>query len=500
MLPPMSTRLRVSITALLLCAWLQPLAAVPPIPAAAPLALQDCRLEQPQKLLALHAECGELTVPENPAEPEGRQISLFIARIPAVNRRAQPDPLFILAGGPGLAASAFYPGVAGAFGRVHRDRDIVLVDQRGTGRSQPLQCDVDEDGPAADNQADEEWLHVMRECLAQLSRNSNLAYYTTSIAVRDLDAVRAALGYPGINLYGGSYGSRVAQHYLRRYPQHSRSVVLDGVVPPELALGPGIALDAQAALLKIFARCRADAACQGRFGDPEKDYRDLSTRLASKPVLITVPDPRTGALRALTLGSAQLAAVLRLQSYSADQAAMLPLTLSLANRDNNLQPLAAQFLLTTHSVSEAIAYGMHNSVVCAEDVPFYADVDRAQLAQTYLGTSQVDALVGLCKFWPRGPMDEDLHAPLHSAVPALLLSGGADPVTPSEYGERARRGFTQALHITLPDQGHGQLLSPCMDRVMADFIEAASLSQLDTACTKQARPSAFLLSLTGSAP
>jgi pimeloyl-ACP methyl ester carboxylesterase len=475
----------------------QGLSAAPAVPAAA-LTLRECRLEQQQKLLAVAAHCGELTVAEDPTQPGGRRIRLFVARIPAVSRRQQPDPLFILAGGPGLAASTFYPGVAAAFARVQRDRDIVLVDQRGTGRSQPLNC---HDQGALDwAQPDDEVLQSMRDCLAALAGAHDVALYTTSIAVRDLDAVRAALGYERINLYGSSYGTRVAQHYVRRYPQHVRSVILDGVVPPQLALGPDSAVDAQRALDAIFARCRAEMACRERFGDPEVDYRELLARLARQPGSVALPDPRSGAARRIAFGTRELGAVLRLQSYSADQAALLPLTLARANRDADLLPLAAQFLLVAASVDEVIAYGMHNSVVCAEDVPFFTGIDRVRLAQTYLGSAQVDALIALCKFWPRGPLDADLHAPLHSTVPALLLSGGADPVTPPAYAEQARGGFTQALHLVLPGQGHGQLLVPCMDRVMAQFIAAASIDKLDTACTQQARPAAFLLSPTATAP
>jgi pimeloyl-ACP methyl ester carboxylesterase len=464
----------------------------------ATLPLRECRLEQQQKLLAVPAWCGELAVVENPAQPAGRQIRLFVARIPAVSRRPLPDPLFILAGGPGLAATTFYPGVATAFARVHRDRDIVLVDQRGTGRSQPLLC-PDQDALAWE-QPDDVVLQSMRDCLATLARDHDVASYTTSLAVRDLDAVRAALGYERVNLYGSSYGTRVAQHYVRRYPQHARSMILDGVVPPQLALGPDIALDAQRALEAIFARCRADTPCRARFGDPEVDYRELMARLARQPGSVALPDPRSGAARSIAFGTRELGTVLRLQSYSADQAALLPLTLARANRDADLLPLAAQFLLVAESVDEVVAYGMHNSVVCAEDVPFFPGIDRERLAQTYLGAAQVDALVALCHFWPRGPMDADLHAPLRTAVPTLLLSGGADPVTPPAFAEQARRGFTRALHIVLPEQGHGQLLAPCMDRVMADFIAAASVAKLDIACTRQAQPPAFLLSPTATAP
>jgi pimeloyl-ACP methyl ester carboxylesterase len=219
-----------------------------PVGAAPPptLALSTCRLTHPSQLVAIDAQCGELAVAENPALPHGRQIRLFVARVPAVSEHGQPDPLFVLAGGPGLGATTFYTGVAAVFERIHRDRDIVLVDQRGTGASNALACPG-----ALDPQTPDSVVAVTQEaraCLARLAAHADVSQYTTSLAVRDLDAVRVALGYETINLYGGSYGTRVAQHYLRRYPAHTRTVILDGVVPPQMTLGASLALDAQDAL------------------------------------------------------------------------------------------------------------------------------------------------------------------------------------------------------------------------------------------------------------
>ena len=217
------------------------------------LALSACELEHPLRLSALPAECGVLSVAENPHDPSGRHIGLHVARVPAISRRKQADPLFVLAGGPGAAASAFYATVAGAFARIHRDRDIVLVDQRGTGRSNPLECAADQ--RLLVRTTDTEIAADTRRCLARLSTRADVAYYTSSVAVQDLERVRAALSVERINLYGTSYGTRVAQHYLRRFPQRVRAVILDGVVPAPVALGPATATDAEQALLGILARC-----------------------------------------------------------------------------------------------------------------------------------------------------------------------------------------------------------------------------------------------------
>jgi len=425
---------------------------------------------------------------------------LAFARIPAVSRSRLPDPLFLLAGGPGMAATTFYAMVGPIFARIHRDRDIILVDQRGTGKSNPLNCPGGAEtdlggGPGAI--ADE-----ARRCLQDLSSRADVALYTTSIAVKDLDRIRQALGYPQINLYGVSYGTRVAQHYLRRYPQQTRSLILDGVVPPELAFGAGMALDAEHSLERILARCARETACSQRFGDPARDYHSLWTALQGHPVAVSVADPSTGAPKHFEFTTSHLATILRLSIYSAEPTALLPLLLHATSESKDFTLLAAQFLLLTRSYTDVVAAGMNNTVACTEDIPFYdpARVDRATLERTFMGAAQLDGLLAICKVWPRGPIDPDFHAPLHSSVPALLLSGSDDPVTPPAYAEEARRGLTNSLSVILKDFGHGQLAAPCMDRVMERFINRATVAELDVSCTNNDRPLPFFTSLNGPPP
>jgi pimeloyl-ACP methyl ester carboxylesterase len=476
----------------------------PLLPAPAPIVFTPCQLPHPQGLLAIAAQCGELAVPEDYAQPEGRQVRLFVARVEALSRRKQADPLVVLAGGPGLGASAFYPGIAPNLARIRRDRDILVIDQRGTGRSNPLNCPFDEQ--QLWDASDEDTARVMGECLKQLQTNNDVAQFTSSVAVRDLERVREALGLAQLNFYASSYGTRVAQHYARRYPGQTRAVILDGVVPPQLVLGPATPLDAQAALERVFARCREDAACHASFGDPALDYAALRAKLATETVPVHLADPRTGEPQDLPFSATVLAGALRLASYSADRAALLPLMLKLANRDGRLQPLAAQFLMTAGSYGDLLAYGMHNSIVCSEDVPLWDDsrIDRKRLNETFLGTAQLDSLRALCAGWPRGPVDADLHDELASDVPALLLSGTADPVTPAAYGREAARGFSHAVQIEVPDQGHGQIVQPCVDRVMASFLELAAtpakVARLDGSCLTALRPAPFFLTLGGPSP
>jgi pimeloyl-ACP methyl ester carboxylesterase len=451
----------------------------------------------------MEAECGYLTVPENRAAPQGRQLKLFVARIPALGRHHAPEPLFVLAGGPGLGASTFYSGVAPAFARIRRDHDIVIVDQRGTGKSHALDCPVDEQQMWDAGDAD--LARIMRECRVRLEQEHDLTQYTTSVAVQDLDAVRQALGYTRIALYGSSYGTRVAQHYARRFPQQTLALILDGIVPPTQILGPSTALDAEAALQRVFARCTADAACRLQFADPAKDYAELRAKLAARPVNVFLTDPRSGLPTQVNVTDKIFAAALRLASYSDQQAALIPLTLHLANKRSEFAPLAAQYLLAAASYQSVLAYGMHNSVVCTEDVPFFAaqQIDRKRLATTFLGTSLIDSLQLMCAEWPTGVMDGDLHQPLASKAPALLLTGTADPVTPLSFSNEAARGFSRVLHVRLEDQGHGQLARSCIDKVMADFLLAAGSvtpNIVDISCAARSKPAPFFLSINGPAP
>ena len=463
--------------------------------------LTSCELEHPLRLTVLPAECGTLAVAENPHDPAGRHITLHIARVAAISRRKRLDPLFVLAGGPGATATAFYAGLAGAFARIQRDRDIVLIDQRGTGESNALAC-PDDQPELLYRSSPEEIAADTRRCLSGLTTRADVAYYTTSVAVEDLELVRRALAYERINLYGISYGTRVAQHYLRRYPLRVRSLILDGIVPAELAIGAQGALDAEQALLRILARCAGEPACQRRFGDPAVAYHSVRAALAREAVPVSVADPADGESRRFAFTTEHLATVLRLASYSSEYASLLPLLLSEAAARHDYSPLGAQFLLLERSYGGVLAGGMHNSVVCAEDVPFYdlKAIDRARLAATFLGTQQLDGLLSVCRVWPRGPVDADFHAPLRSEVPALLLSGSDDPVTPPAYGELARRGFVHGRHLVLAGFGHGQLTAPCVDRLMAQFLERASAEALDVTCLRAARPQPFFTSLNGPPP
>ena len=463
------------------------------------LQLAACRIGDMRGLVSIAARCGKLAVPEDPDAPDGRRIELAVAVVPATATRAKPDPLFLLAGGPGQGAiEAFVPALD-AFAGIHRERDLVMVDQRGTGGSNRLDCDMPDDAAESDEIAPAELKKLATECLAKLPGRPQ--FYTSSIAVRDLDAVRSALGYERINLFGGSYGTRVAQHYARRYPERTRTITIDSVVPPQLPLAPLIAIESQHALDRVFARCAADPECNARFPALAGQFARVDARLRRGPVAVSLPDPVTGEIGRVEVTRNHLVTTTRMLSYSARTASLLPLLIHEAATLGNYGPLAAQALMAGEDLEHMIAMGMHNSVVCSEDAPRFAGaVDRSALEKTYIGPVMLDGMTAICAVWPHGAVDADFHEPLHSTVPALLLSGEFDPATPPDYGAAAAAGFEHHLHIVIPGQGHGQTGLPCVQRLLRDFVESADVRKLDTACVGDIRPAPFFLSFSGSAP
>ncbi|MGH8249716.1 MAG: alpha/beta hydrolase [Steroidobacteraceae bacterium] len=468
-------------------------------PGGAALSLESCRISDADGLVTVAARCGRLAVAENPAEPDGRKIELAIAVVPAVATQPKPDPLFLLAGGPGQGAIEAYAPLLDAYSGIRRERDLVLVDQRGTGGSNRLDCRLPEEALATGELSPMEMRELARDCLAKLPGRPQ--FYTTSIAVRDLDAVRAALGYERVNLLGGSYGTRVAQHYARRFPKRTRTIVLDSVVPPTLALVPQIAIESERALERVFARCAKDPVCDGRFPALAAQFERLDARLSRGPVTIRMADPVGGGLRDIAVRRAHLVIMARMLTYSARSASLMPLVIHEAATHDNLVPLTAQGEMVGKDLERLIAIGMHHSVVCAEDAPRFAGaVDREELERTTIGPVMLDGMTAICGIWPRGPVDADFHDPLNSKVPALVLSGEFDPATPSSYGALAATGFENHLHVVVPGQGHGQSQIPCVQRLLRRFIERGTAEGIDTACIDTIRPAPFFLTFSGSAP
>ena len=404
--------------------------------------LLDCRLDG----VSVPARCGSLTVFEDRAAGAGRTIDLNIVVIPAVSGSPEPDPLFFLAGGPGQAATELADRVLGRFAEVRRSRDLVFVDQRGTGGSGRMSCALfdavpDEEASGESLQFDAFPLDDLRDCLTEVETATDPRHYTTPVAMDDLDDVRAALGYETINLYGGSYGTRAGLIYLRRHPDRVRTAVLDGLAPVSMRLPSSMGADAQRALDRLFADCAADSGCRGAFPGLPGTFARVIEALEASPRVLNTTHPRTGEPFELPLSASAFAAGLRASLYNPTVASLAPWTIVRAAQ-GDFGPFLAQLVPLSES-GEIINPGMFLSVICAEDVSQLADGDAERLAaEGILGRLQVEVIVDACSVWPAADLPAGYFEPVRSDVPALLLSGDLDPVTPPRWGEEARSPAT----------------------------------------------------------
>ena len=464
------------------------------------LPLADCRISAGPGYPGIKARCGTLPRPLNPDDPDSPQIELRVAVVPALNLSPETDPVVPIAGGPGQGTVEFYAMMQGAFEPLRRNRDILLVDQRGTGESARMDCPIDDDAIIFESEFNlEDTVEFISECLEKLPHDPR--YFTTSVAVTDLEAVRDALGYSALNLYGVSYGTRVAQHFARRYPDSTRTVVIDGVVPPQLSLGPEIATESQKAVDNILARCSRDTACSERFPDLEATFARIVAQLREGPVEVSVPHPNTGRVEVLSLGEGQFAGAVRLLAYSPTTIALLPLFIHEAGQGNWV-PIAGQYMMTALQMSDMLALGMHNAVMCTEDMPFLdrTIIDYDGIDASYMGSYQLDTLEAICAIWPAGPIDTEFKVPLATDLPFLLLSGDADPITPPRYAELALAELTNKKHLTGEHQGHGQITVGCTSRLIADFVEAGDPEAVDPECLDRSFVMPFFLDFSGPAP
>jgi len=437
----------------------------------------DCRLPK----LASAARCASVEVPEDRSAPGGRKISVAVMMLPANTLSPQPDPLFMLAGGPGQSAAALAP-LAGMLGGVRRNRDIVLVDPRGTGKSAPLQCAALAPRDPFDDFSDTDAADAARRCLRQIKEAGgvDIAQYNTPAVVADIDAVRDALGYDRINLWGGSYGTRVAQEYMRRYPQRVRAAVLDGVAPPDLRISLDIWPTREAALAQLFAACAEQPACK-------RAYPDLNATLAAiRKQLgpgrrVNIADPRNGIAHEVTLNFDMVVGALHALTYAPDFASLIPTLLARAET-GDFAPLAAASLMVTDDVDRTMNQALHYAVTCAEDAPRISVADARQAFATLRAPALAERNLAACEGWPRPTLPPDFNAPLASDKPVLILSGGLDPVTPPGNGKKVAETLPNSRHVVA--EGYGHIVSPhaCAPRLIEKFIDEGGFGTLPQSC------------------
>jgi pimeloyl-ACP methyl ester carboxylesterase len=451
------------------------------------IALADCRLPG----LDMEARCGRHEVWEDRAAGSGRRITLRVAVIPAKARGREPDPIFVIAGGPGQGAISLASQVMPLFTRLNDARDIVFLDQRGTGDSAPLDCD-DDTQPLQMLFEDALPERLVTKCLAGLDADPR--QYVTPIAMEDLDEIRGALGYDKINLWGGSYGTRAALEYVRRHEDHVRSLVLDGVAPANMKLPLSFVADGDAALQQLIKACEEEAACRHTYPDLRVMIVSLRGQLQRRPARATIQDPRTGDRATIQVNENVFLSGLFRPLYVAELASLLPFGVSAAT-SGDFNPLLAQNLELADDIAENLSIGMHLSVICAEDIPRITRADLEGLNQSFFGRALVDDFVRACGIWPRGKLPDDYYTPVKSNVPALILSGGIDPATPPRHGEMVASTLPNARHFVAPALGHGVSLHGCAPRLIESFIRAGSSKDLDGKCLQRIPRPLFVLPL-----
>lgn len=464
----------------------------PPVAAAASTALADCHVAGIRNSVL----CGTLQRPLDPTHPERARIAIRYVVVPAMARRKFADPIFLLAGGPGQSAIAVAASVMPIFSRLNNRRDIVVVDQRGTGDSAPLKCAEPEHESLAEQSDPDRQYRLVLQCKAQLlklpyiERESDLGLFTTWIAVQDLDAVRRELGAARIDLVGASYGTRVALEYQRQFPTAVRRAVIDGVAPPDMALPASFSLDNQAAFDALVAACAAESQCARNHPDLHGRF---DTLLQSLPRTVKAPHPLSGRVEEFVLTRDMLLGAVRSALYVPALAAALPVAIDAATH-GELAGLVGLNATFTSRKSTRLATGMHLSVVCAEDVPRIRFNDDRPGAD--FGLEFAHFYERLCSAWPRGDVPEAFYSLTAAASPVLALSGGIDPATPPRHGERVVRALgPMARHVIVANAGHGVLAIGCVRDILFRFIDASEdrdALAVDAGCVAGVpRPPAF---------
>jgi pimeloyl-ACP methyl ester carboxylesterase len=446
--------------------------------------LKPCRLAGIDEELL----CGKLTVFENRNTRTGRTLDLNVVVLPALDRKTKAEPLFDLAGGPGSAsteAGTFYAGP----GKEYRHRhDVVCVDQRGTGQSNRLS--IPQEKTPQHYLSEMYPVDYVREMRHALEQRADLTKYTTSIAMDDLDDVRAWLGYDRINLFGWSYGTRAALVYMRQHPEHVRSAILLCVAPIDLKMPLHHAEAGERAMDLLLGECEHDAACHAAFPHIRDDWKKALAQLQKEPARVEYSPPKTAAPTTLEIRRDVFAEKIRTWMYGRDQAARIPLIIHHA-AEGDFAPFLQEAI--GPSIPDFVADGMYLSVTCAEDVPFIDQEEAARLnAGNPFGNYRVFQQTRACGMWPRAEVPADFLEPVHSNAPVLIFSGNMDPITPPKYGEEVATYLPNSRHIIIAEAGHGPqgLSDPgCIDRIAIEFVDKGDAQNLDVSCVERmARP------------
>ncbi len=453
--------------------------------------LQPCFIGAEGSGVSTAASCGRLEVPENRSQPD-KMIALNVAVIKSNSKEKLNDPVLLLAGGPGQGAVDTFASIVKTFGSLLPQRDLVLVDQRGTGDSNPLRCEIEaEDYDALNDLTSDAWKDWTRDCHDSLDADTR--FYTTTEAIHDLEAVRKALSISQWNLYGGSYGTRKALTYMDLYPEAIRSVVLDAVVPQDEALGVAHEANLRSTLNRIFKLCEADEACAQAFGDAEQQMWKLLDQLDKEPIKLRLQNSNTGEFEDVVMTREYAVIALRMFSYAPETMGLIPLMVSLANHGQP-ETMAYQAQMMMSSLNQGLNNALEISVSCAEDVPFMPE--NLGVENALFGENLFELMRARCEMWEADRVDTKFKQPVQSDIPTLLLSGEYDPVTPPENAEKTMQTLSNAQHLVAKGQGHIVSTRGCMPKIVSAFIKDPE-TELKTECMKSFSDFSFFINMNG---
>jgi pimeloyl-ACP methyl ester carboxylesterase len=427
--------------------------------------LSSCRLDGLSKL----ARCGMLQVPENPNLAGGRQIQISMAVIPATGEHRRRDPIAVLMGGPGEDAIGSAEIYARMLAPLRKDRDILLVDQRGTGRSGALNCALFSPEQPEANLRDVFPLRALERCERMLSAHADLTQYTFDRFATDLEHVRRALGYGPLNLFAGSYGTRAVQVFVRMYPESVRTIYMGSPVPIDVPGPVPFAKTEQVALEKMFDACAADSACNSAFPHLRDEFRQISARLSSGSVRIAVKGHRGS----VQLYRGRVAEWFRSQLYRPRSSTALPWIIHRAYL-GDWSPITEGILSDTRDNS-GFSFGLFFSITCSEDIPFIREDELAdETGGTFLGAYRVRQQQAACRQWPQVSLPEGYREPVQSSVPTVFASGDADGGTPLWFMDRTAKDFSHRLEVVLRGQGHTEW-NECIAKIYQKVVISGSV-------------------------
>lgn len=440
-------------------------------------------------------KCGKLQVLENYNKLDGEHITINFVILPAIDNNDDKTPLMFLAGGPGQAAAELASGLASVFYEVRKTRDLILVDQRGTGASHPLQCeDAAEQNVYALTPEDFSEEDI-KNCLESLT--GDLSQYNSENAIRDFEAVRIALGHDQINIYGGSYGTRAGLVYLRMFPESLRSVVLDSVGPIEVPIGLFGQSSARSFNL-LLTNCQKEVNCQQAFPHLEQEFKTLLTRLEKEPAQVNIAHPRLGVQTEFVISKAKLLGTIRSQLYSVATRSLVPLVIHQAFLGNYM-PLAG--LVAQTEGGQGIYIGLLFNITCNEDYPKISESDFEHDANNnFGGDDSHQSFKKVCPLWPNYRPSETFYKPVTAKVPTLILSGNLDPVTPPSNGEYSAKSLPNSHHIIVRNAAHTVALSTCASDIVNEFLTLLKPEQLDETCLDDIPNESFMTNLNGGTP